>query len=259
MSQSNYISGDRISEFLEGVALADDGRAGIAVGWNGTILTTADGGNSWKKHSVKDDIKDHILHGIVLSDDGRTGIVVGQDEVILWSHAQDWSLPATKEELINQIRNNGLLPAPSDLSDPYFDKILKAFDDDMSKLEEYQKQRDNFMQEIRRLDQNIYFGNDVDIGTIVSSMSILIISMRLLIFMSMISLAYIFVGRSRDNMRLYVFYRSLADNLSILCSIRQNGEQIDTEIMKHLFRMSHFDASQHVGNSKGSNHLDPKI
>ena len=53
---------------------------GIAVGWDGIILTTEDGGTTWSRQGsgMKTD-----LAGIALSSDGLTGIAVGRGGVIL--------------------------------------------------------------------------------------------------------------------------------------------------------------------------------
>jgi hypothetical protein len=69
-----------MTSFLFGVALAADGRRGIAVGDRGTVLTTGDGGASWIPRTRKTGLR---LVGVALAADGRRGIAVGDRGAVL--------------------------------------------------------------------------------------------------------------------------------------------------------------------------------
>ena len=62
------------------VELTADGRVGIAVGWNGTILTTDDSGANW---TLRNSPVDTNLFDAALSSDGSFGIAVGLNGTIL--------------------------------------------------------------------------------------------------------------------------------------------------------------------------------
>ena len=64
------------------VELADDGLVGVAVGDNGAVVTTSDGGFSWV---LRNSEVDASLYGVALSQDGTSGIAVGWNGVILTS------------------------------------------------------------------------------------------------------------------------------------------------------------------------------
>ena len=65
------------------VDIAVDGRAGIAVGENGTVLTTHDGGASWMTRNRK---TSHNLLSVALTADGDAGVAVGVNGTVLTTH-----------------------------------------------------------------------------------------------------------------------------------------------------------------------------
>ena len=69
-----------ISRDLHSVALSADGRIGVAVGENGTILKTTSSGNTWSPRASG---VSEALNSIALSDDGRIGVAVGENGTIL--------------------------------------------------------------------------------------------------------------------------------------------------------------------------------
>jgi Caspase domain/Photosynthesis system II assembly factor YCF48 len=71
---------NRTTEDLVSVAVSDDGRSAWAVGYNGVILHTTDGGNTWRQQSSGTKVD---LYGVAVSDDGRFAWAVGSGGVIL--------------------------------------------------------------------------------------------------------------------------------------------------------------------------------
>ena len=68
------------SNVLYGVAFASDGRHGWAVGRNGTILATTDGGAQWATQTSG---TSNALGGVAFASDGRHGWAVGRNGTIL--------------------------------------------------------------------------------------------------------------------------------------------------------------------------------
>ena len=73
-------AGDRRRYDLRAVQFLEDGRRGWAVGEDGTILATADGGQSWQRQASGTST---WLRAVQFLEDGRRGWAVGEDGTIL--------------------------------------------------------------------------------------------------------------------------------------------------------------------------------
>lgn len=66
--------------WLHDVVFSTDGQRGVAVGWDGTVLATRDGGQSWEAQASATQVN---LHGVAFSADGQRGWAVGRDGVVI--------------------------------------------------------------------------------------------------------------------------------------------------------------------------------
>ena len=77
---------------LRDIALAQDGRTGVAVGDNGRIITTADGGSTWTSQVSGVD-GDATLWGVAVANAGRRSVAVSGEGTIVESNdgGRTWS------------------------------------------------------------------------------------------------------------------------------------------------------------------------
>jgi hypothetical protein len=83
LSEVSWSSPAKRSNALHSVRFSADGQRGWVVGENGTILSTTDGGASWKPQTSG---TSNTLFGVQFSADGQRGWVVGQNGTIQTGH-----------------------------------------------------------------------------------------------------------------------------------------------------------------------------
>ena len=195
-----------------------DGRAGWAVGREGTILATADGGETWEPRTSGTKER---LYGVQFLADGRAGWAVGGGGTILVSRRQEPvpavpSIEPNSDALIQFLSKN---PPPSLFMAPVYKEQLE---NQIEESKELERTREQLVTEIQAFQAGAGGGKKAGTQGATedgkSSISFLTntTAIRAGIIVLILFLVQILVHLSRYNTRLAGFYGARADVLLLI-------------------------------------------